>query len=589
MHHSLTSLTMRKLMTSMSLALITSIAATNGGAESVERVSSPGKYAGYSEARFDGYQLTSQYVAVRDGTKLAVDILRPTLNGKVTDEKLPVLWMHTPYNRRTTNYGLTAENYPGKAAQLVKYGYVVATVDFRGLYASYGQNKAFNRGEWLDAARFDAYDITEWFAKQPWSTGKVGMWGCSATGGSQMQALSTAPPSLKAIFPMSCEWDVYPWVASGGIVPPKGEPTQIMRGGSREERDRNAAPVDNDTDKSQMQEAIAQHENNLETSGYVPFRDSVAENFPEQWWLKSSPYTYAKSINGSKIAVYAAGNWDEGGTKYGVPFTYNNLQLPKKMIFGPAHHCDWGTVLKETGFDIVIEEHRFFDYWLKGIDNGVMKEAPIVYYTYNQSPDKLWQTTNSWPLPNEHRTTFYLDNKSLGSKAGAQGSTEMQVRYDVNDKTFADTGMIFVTEPLADDTQVTGSATIKLWLSSSSNDADVIARIDDVAPDGTARYYNIEGKLRASMRKLGKAPYNNLGLPWHPFTENSAQPLVPNEIVQLEFDFLPISYMFPKGHRIRLTMNFADARSTPRLSPAPQVNIYHGGKYASALTLPIIR
>ena len=77
---------------------------------------------------------------------------------------------------------------------------------------------------------FDAYDITEWLAEQPWSNGKVGMWGCSATGGSQMQALSTAPPSLKAIFPMSCEWDVYAFVAAGGITPPPGAPTMMMRG-----------------------------------------------------------------------------------------------------------------------------------------------------------------------------------------------------------------------------------------------------------------------------------------------------------------------------------------------------------------------
>ena len=143
----------------------------------------------------------------------------PTKAGRVAAGKFPVVWMHTPYNRRDTQGGLTAANYPGKALQLVKYGYVVAVADFRGTYASFGRNAGFNRGEWQDAARFDAYDITEWLASQPFSNGKIGMWGCSATGGSQMQALSTAPPHLKAIFPMSCEWDVYSWVAVGGITP----------------------------------------------------------------------------------------------------------------------------------------------------------------------------------------------------------------------------------------------------------------------------------------------------------------------------------------------------------------------------------
>ena len=115
------------------------------------RESSPGKYSGYSTVVYDGHELTSQYVAVRDGTRLAVDIFRPTKAGAVASEKLPVLWMHTPYNRRNYRNGLTAANYPGKALELVKYGYVVAVADFRGLYASFGHNAGFNRGEWQDA------------------------------------------------------------------------------------------------------------------------------------------------------------------------------------------------------------------------------------------------------------------------------------------------------------------------------------------------------------------------------------------------------------------------------------------------------
>ena len=171
----------------------------------------------------------------------------------------------------------------------MKYGYVVAVADFRGLYASFGHNKAFNRGEWLEPARFDAYDITEWLAKQPWSSGKIGMWGCSATGGSQMQAMSTAPPSLKAIFPMSCEWDVYPFVAAGGIAPPAGVPTMLMRGGSSETRDKLAVPVDGDADRALLKAAIAEHANNVETAGYTPFRDSVAQNFSEQLVAQEQP------------------------------------------------------------------------------------------------------------------------------------------------------------------------------------------------------------------------------------------------------------------------------------------------------------
>jgi len=553
------------------------------------RESSPGRYEGYAPIVYDGHSMTSQYVSVRDGTRLAIDVFRPTKSGAVATEKLPVLWMHTPYNRRDYRNGLTAANYPGKALELVKYGYVVAVADFRGVYASFGHNAGFNRGEWQDWSRFDAYDITEWLAKQPWSSGKIGMWGCSATGGSQMQALSTAPPSLKAIFPMSCEWDVYGFVAPGGMTPPQGQPTQIMRGGSREARDKTAVAVDGPNGATLLAAAIADHAKNLETPGYTPFRDSTSTDFKNQWWLKSSPHTYADTIARSKIAVYTAANWDEGATGYGPAFIYNNLTNPKKLILGPATHCDWTTVAKDTGFSIIVEELRFFDHWLKGIDNGVMREPAVTYYTYNASPGREWQSSKTWPLANEKRTDFYLSETSLSKQRAPQANArEATVDYTVTGQNFWDKGMAFTTAPLERDVQVTGHSVLTLWLSTSATDADVIARVDDVAPDGSHRYYSVEGRLRASLRKTEKAPYDNLGLPWHPFTASSVQPLTPGEPVQMSFDLFATSYVFKAGHRIRLTLNFADERSTKRETPAPTVKVHFGANMPSALTLPII-
>jgi uncharacterized protein len=567
--------------------LLTLFAAAAPAAE--PKISKPGDYRGFTAATFDGYQLTSQYVAVRDGTRLALDLFLPTRDGQVAAGKLPVVWMHTPYNRRTTNNGLTAANYPGKALQLVKYGYAVAVADFRGLYASYGRNAGYNRGEWQDAARFDAYDITEWLAKQPWSNGKVGMWGCSATGGSQMQALSTAPPSLKAIFPMSCEWDVYAFVASGGITP-RDAPTMMMRGGSHEERDRSAVAVDGDTDGKLLGAAIAEHAHNLETAGIVPFRDSASAEFGSAWWLKSSPHTYVDTINRSGIAVYAAVNWAEGFTGHGPAYTFNNLRTPKKIIFGPGKHCDWASVLSDTGFDIVTEELRFFDYWLRGIDNGVMREPAVTYYTYNEPPQRAWKTSTTWPLANEKRTTFYLGDGSLGAAAPAAGpgETSMAVNYATDGDAFWSSGMSFASTPLTQDTEITGHASARLWIASSATDADIIARLDDVAADGTHKYVGVEGKLRASMRATAQAPYATMGLPWHPFTQASEKLLIPGEPVEAEFEFLPMSYVFKAGHRVRLTLQFADARATPKTDPAPRISVLHRPDAASRIELPMI-
>jgi predicted acyl esterase len=289
--------------------------------------------------------------------------------------------------------------------------------------------------------------------------------------------------------------------------------------------------------------------------------------------------------------VYAATNWAEGFTGHGPPYTFNNLRTPKKLILGPGKHCDWATVLTETGFDLVTEELRFFDYWLRGIDNGVMREPAVTYYTYNEAPERAWKTSKTWPLRGEKRTAFYLKAGGLANAkpTSADGVTRMRVQYDTAAEAFWTSGMSFVTEPLAKDTEVTGHPSARLWLATSGTDADIIARIDDVAPDGTHTYVGIEGKLRASMRALAKAPYETMGLPWHPFTAASAQPLVAGVPVEAQFEFLPTSYIFKAGHRIRLTLQFADPRSTPKADPAPEVTVLHRADGASLLELPIVR
>ncbi len=563
------------------------------------RVSRPGEYAGYGDAIYDDeYEITSQYVQVSDGTRLAMDLYRPKdkAAGNVITTPLPVLWMHTPYNRRySNNKVLTVESYPGTAARLVKYGYVVATVDFRGLYASYGHNVAFNRGEWITAARRDAHDITEWLARQPWSNGNIGMWGCSATGGSQLQAATTAPPHLKAIFPMSCEFDVYPFRVPGGMAPVQGGPAKGRTGkqSAQEARDAAAVPVDADTDRSLLNEAIAQHAGTVENAGYAPYRDSIADAITDPtsqpWWIKSSPHTYLEEINSSGIAMYLAANWDEGTTKHGAFFTFNNITNPAKLIVGPAGHCGWMNVKSQTGFDITVEERRFFDYWLKGIDNGIMDEDPVYYYTYNAPAGSEWRSAEQWPLPEEKRTKYYLGEGLLSTAqpTGVDQKDETTVAYDVTPDTMTAKGLVYETAPLGADVQVTGHPTINLWVSSTAADGDFIATIQDVGPDGTAASYNVQGRLRASLRKLQDAPYDNLGLPWHGFYQRNVTPLVPGKPAELEFEILPISMIFKAGHRIRLVVNFAD-RATPTLDPAPKVAIFRDSNHRSYITLPII-
>lgn len=564
----------------------------------VDRISKPNVYQGYSDALYaDDYDLSSQYVEVRDGTKLAIDIYRPKdrESGMLVETPLPVVWMHTPYNRRFNGNrdDLTVEHYAGTAIRLVKYGYVVATADFRGLHASFGQNQNFNRGEWISAARYDAYDITEWLAKQSWSNGNIGMWGCSATGGSQIQAATTAPPHLKAMFPMSFEFDIYDFRVPGGIQWPSRWTRQPGDPLPHEARDALAAPVDADSDGSLLKDASAGHAGTIESVGQLPFRDSLSTTLTDaasrQWWIKSSPTHYLDEINASGIAMYMAVNWDEGYTKPGPFFAINNFTVPSKLVIGPRGHCDWRGVCEMTGFDIVTEERRFFDYWLKGIDNGTMDEDPIYYYTYNAPKGKEWQFAETWPLPEEKRVEFYLGAGTLSASRPTEtnGKDQTTVVYDSKPGGIPPGALVYETAPLAEDVQVTGHPSIKLWVSSTATDGDFIATLRDVAPDGTVSSYNTMGQLRASMRKLAKPPYDKLGLPYHRFMEADATPLVPGKPTELTFSILPISMVFRAGHRIQLVISFT-TRGTPEITPAPEVTLYHDATHPSRVTLPVI-
>lgn len=585
---------MRVRLAAFSLLALAACATPEAAVTADGRISRPNTYVGWSEKTYDGYQRSSFYLPMRDGVELAVDLYRPTRNGQLAREQLPVVWMHTPYNRRTHRGAETADAYPGYALRLAPHGYNIAVVDFRGVYASNGRNIAYNRGEWVDEAKWDAYDVTEWFAKQSWSNGRIGMWGCSATGGSQMQALTTRPPSLRAVIPMSAEFDAYMFTTMGGVSAPRpiAPPGQSGENAAIATRDKVAAAVDGPDGASELASAIASHTNNIESVGIVPFKDSVSPTTGLKWWDVSSPHTYLDALKQPGIGVLSVANWDEASTRHGPFFTFNNLpRETTKLLVGPATHCAWSAVKEETGFDLVTEELRFFDYWLKDKRNNVMAEPAATYFTYNAPKDSQWRTSEVWPLANEQRTDFFLTPggglERTPSPARSERSTPVGAPPASQTVTIeaAPGGAAYETEPLAEDMEVTGHPVVTLWLKTDAGDTDVTARIDDVAPDGSTRSYQMLGRLRASHRAPATAPYNYLGLPWQTHLEADASPVPRGQPVELKFDLLPMSYIFKAGHRLRVTLSFADP---DRRASSPPVVILTGGEARSTLTLPII-
>lgn len=229
---------------SLSLALLLAATSACGPrpdaapAGDLTRVSNFGEYHGYSDSRYSEWVRESHYVTMRDGVKLAVDIIRPAVNGVAVAQKMPVVWTHSRYHRGAAPAGAfqasldpTAKPVPawrtdsippkvnsqvdGSSGlqRLVKYGYVVVSAQVRGGGASYGRYQ----GLFSPAETQDAYDLMEWMVKQSWCDGNLGMFGGSYLGITQYMAASTKHPALKAIFPNVAAFDMYDVLYDGGI------------------------------------------------------------------------------------------------------------------------------------------------------------------------------------------------------------------------------------------------------------------------------------------------------------------------------------------------------------------------------------
>ena len=569
------------------------------------RVSQPGKYEGYSQPLYDEMSSTSRYITMRDGTKLAALIVRPAQDGQPVSDPLPVVWAHNIYHREVI---LSEWSY---LLTLVKYGYILVSVDVRGTGASYGTF----RGPFSPEETSDAYEITEWLAAQPWSTGKIGMYGRSYLGVNQYMAASKAPPHLKAIFPEMAEFDHYSFTYPGGVFH-----DEFFRqwGNKVKKLNTSGSPVTEDLDGSLLQAALKERTGNLDVFDMfspLPYRDSVSTLTGAQPYIVSDPANYLKEIRSSGVAVYHWDGWLDMFPKDGLLW-YNNLTNPKKIVIGPWAHPQLGLL------DLLTEELRWYDYWLKGINNGVMSEAPIYYYTMGEGKNSGWHSAWQWPLPEQKLTNYYFDGAKAGNvKSINDGSlsltlpvttpgvdeyhvdysttagkgTRWAAGYDLMSPIYPSTlmfndekGLTYTTPPLTAGVEVTGHPVVHLWVTSSARDGDFFVYLEDVSEARFSQYVT-EGNLRASHRAISTAPFENLGLPYHRSNAEDIADL-PDQPVELVFDLIPTSYIFDVGHQIRVTITCADKDTalTPQLDPPPTVHLYRDADHASYIVLPII-
>jgi uncharacterized protein len=282
--------------------------------------------------------------------------------------------------------------------------------------------------------------------------------------------------------------------------------------------------------------------------------------------------------------------------------------VPKRLAVRPIDHSK----ADEDGGDLdyAAEAHRWFDYWLKGIDNGILREPPIHYYVMGAPEETAWRASAAWPPANVAARQLYLGEASLVPEPPAAGeaadaravdyaaSTGTKSRWrainwphQYPDMRANDAkGLPYTGAPLAADTEVIGHPVLRVWLAADTPDVDVFAYLEEVDENGASRYVT-EGNLRASRRALGEAPYDNLELPYHPHTSDAVAPIPPDRPAELVFSLRPTAYRFAKGRRLRVTLTFADADNfeTPVLLPAPRVRVLRGARRASFVELPLAR
>ena len=537
----------------------------------------------------------SRYVAVRDGTKLSVNIYRPAENGQAVNTPYPVVFVFTPYRARFRDAkGHIQETGLSDRLGLkglTDYGYVVAVADIRGKGASYGARRGFqDRTEALDGR-----DLVQWLAGQNWSTGKVGMLGCSYLGGTTVQVASTAPPALKAIFTGATDFDKFDFVRRGGITAQfNTRPDEPLSD------DLMSIPVDADKDGSMLREAVAQHAKNTPMAPLwygMPYRDSLSKLTGTRFWEEVGPYTYLDVLKKSGIATYLWGNWRDEPTSQVLIAAAN---LGGKVLIGPGTHC-----VPPPDFDLSREIRRYFDHELKGVDNGIDKEPRVTYWLNNAADDQHWIHGQDLPGTGVPRESLYLaadgkpgGNALLNAKPSA-GSTRFTVDYDVGGKDYFpfwvqpqdEKGLAFTGPALPRDRIMVGFPVVHLYLAADQGDANVFAYLEDVDQDGKASVLGF-GRLAASYRKVSKPPYDMLGLPYHSGLSADAEPLVPGQPVEFSIGLLPSAFVFRAGHRIRVTVTGADPRQRNleeiRKDPPPRLTVFTGGDMASHIDLPLL-
>jgi len=534
-------------------------------------------------------------VTARDGTKLWVDVYRPDDEGK-----FPALLSMSPYGKDTQKLPCppgasdytrgTGGHESGMEDYFVTRGYVNVKADVRGVGNSEGEYLHFGK-KWAE----DGHDIIEWIASQPWCNGNVGMLGMSWWGTPQYLVAAQQPPHLKAIFAHDAYTDEYRHCAYHGGIFNFGFYHHIWR---LIHTHMTRPMSEKEFSKEEMAKKLEQLKNNYEIQTY-PYMwklithpevnplmlDLMLHPYDGPFYWERSAYSMYDKI---KVPCYFVTRWSAWAIHLpGVMDGYQKIDVPKKLMVT--------TTKWEGGFDRPWHENhdivlRWYDHWLKGIDTGIMQEPPIKLFIPGINE---WRNEKEWPLAGTKWTKFYL-------RTGMQLS-ETPPTWNEGCESFVNIPwrgqedllpcLKYMTEPLAGDMEITGPCAVYFHAALSTEEANWMVDIKDIAPDGSETMVS-KGWLKASHRELDASkskPYQ----PYHPHTRSLS--IVPGRIYEYAIDIRETSNVFRAGHRLQLVIKGQDAPWDDffiwyHVSNMKETRhtVYHTPEYASYLLLPVI-
>ncbi len=589
----------------------------------------PAPYDTSVNRKYKGIKKESHYIKMRDGVMIAIDVYLP--KNLKEGEKIPVLVRQTRYWRAPQirfPFNMFTNGLLGRMGNFittfVENGYAIVNVDARGSGASFGERIH----PWTEDEIKDGAEIIDWAISQSWCSGKVGSLGVSY-GGTTAEFLATNKhPNLKAVALMFSLYDVYEDNAfPGGIhhhwfTENWGAANARMDENKLPENYKKAAlfikgvaPVKTKGGKKMKRQAVAEHGGNRNVHDgalTIDFRDDAPPGLTSVSSDVFSPHKFADLVEESGVAVYSYSGWMDGAYQNAAIKRYINAENPNnKLIIGPWEHGGGFNISPTTpsvaGFDHAAELIKFFDYHLKGIQNGLNEEAPVHYFTLGA--DK-WQAADNWPPYGSMPMVFYLTEKGLWQlkpespitktiqSDGSTGTGDVSRWKSLNGKVKtahvyhdwmekSEHMLHFDSPALQKNVEFTGHALANIFISSSKKDATLFVYVQELAEDGTVTYIT-EGLLRASHRKISdEAIYKEIG-PSRSHLKKDVLPVEPGEIMELEFDLVPASYMFKKGSKIRVSFAATDKDHFEILFPEGyDLNIHSTPQKPSYITLPV--